>query len=214
MLFNKKSVVITILALFVLTSNCFAKIGASRFKITESEKEFDVIYYVSKDMKSVKNKKNPDVDVTQTFQVKKNKLKGELRYSLFTDCGGDDCDLEIQYAMWVYMCLNNVAGYEVPGDAISSFNDEDVKYEFNGDFGCTAFIQDPKSEYAKGYKYMMVEFFYKKDQGLVMRTFLFNDVAFVGIDEQGMISEDSPLFSNYHSFKFMEKDESGNFIEE
>ena len=61
---------------------------------------------------------------------------------------------------------------------------------------------------------MMVEFFYKEKQGLVMRTFLFNDIDFIGINANGSISPDSVWFANYHTFKFMEKDKSGNYIVE
>lgn len=200
--------------ILVLSSNCFAKISGSRFKITESEKEFDLIYYLTEDMKVAENLDNNDVAITQSFSINKNGKSGEVRYSLFTDCGEDDSDLQIQYAMWVFMCINNIAGFEVPGNAISSFNNEDVKKEFNGDFGCTAFLQDPKSEYSNGFKYMMVEFFYKEKQGLVMRTFLFNDIDFIGINANGSISPDSVWFTNYHTFKFMEKDKSRNYIVE
>ena len=74
----------------VLSSNCFAKILGSRFKIAESEKEFDVIYYLTEDMKVAENLDNNDVAITQTFTINKNGQSGEVRYSLFTDCGGDD----------------------------------------------------------------------------------------------------------------------------
>lgn len=130
----------------------------------------------------------------------------------FADCGKDDSDLQIQYIMWIFMCINNIAGFEVPGENITSFNNEDVKNEFNGNFGCTSFIQNPISEYSKGYKYMMVEFFYKEKQGLVMRAFLFNNLDFIGMTEDGLILSDSALFTNYNTFRFMEKDESGNYI--
>ncbi len=183
-----------------------------RFKITESESEFDVIYYVTEDMEVIPALENNDVSITQAFSVEKNGYKGELRYSLFTDCGDDDESLMIQYAMWVFMCINNAAGYEVPMDTISNFNDSDVSNEFNGDFGCTTFIQEPVSEFGEGYAYMMVEFFYKKNQGLVMRSFLFNEIEFTGMNQDGSIAADSPLFTNYHTFKFMEKNEAGEFI--
>lgn len=39
-----------------------------------------------------------------------------------------------------------------------------------------------------------------------MRTFLFNDIEFIGINPDESISSDNPLFSNYHTFKFIEKD--------
>ena len=197
---------------FFVLGNCFAKIAGSRFKITESEKEFDVIYYVTDDMQVLENKQNDDVSVTQTFSISRNNIDAEIRYSLFTDIGEDDSDLKMQFAALVFMCINNIAGFEVPGNYISSFNDSDVKNEFNGDFGCTAFLQDPKSDYTEGYKYMMIEFFCKKNQGVVMRTFLFNDIDFIGLNENGQILADSIWFANYHTFAFMEKDENGNFV--
>ena len=207
----KSCLLVLTLALFIML-NCFATITGSRFKITESEKEFDVIYYITDDMDILESSPNNDVNVTQAFSISRNGISGEVRYSLFTDTGNDDSDLNLQFSMWVFMCLNNIAGFEVPFNAISSFNNSDVKNEFNGDFGCTVFLQDPQSDYADGFKYMMVEFFYKDRQGIVMRTFLFNDFDFIGIDQNGQLSPDSIWFANYHTFEFMEKDQNGNFF--
>ncbi len=198
---------------FLISYSCLnAEIVGTRYKITDSEKEFDVIYYQTQDMKVIESEKNDDVNITQSFEIDKNNIKGEVRYSLFTDLGGDANTLKMQYAVWVMVCINNIAGFEVSSDSFSNFNDADVKKEFNGDFGCTTFIQNPKSEYGKGYKYMMAEFFCREGQGLVMRAFLFNNLEFTGMNEDGTISSSSALFSNYYTFEFMDKDESGNFI--
>lgn len=212
----KKKTALVIAVSLLVTAVCSAKFIGGRFKVTQSEEEFDVMYYVTEDMKQIKNLENRDVAITQSFKVERNKLKGELRYSLFTDVGDteDEDNLKIEYATWVMVCLLNIAGYDLSPGSISRFNDSDVKAEFNGDFGCTAFIKNPKSDYGKGYKYMMVDFFYKKGQGLVMRVFLFNDMKFSGMDGKGGISMESPLFVNYHSFKFMEKDKDGKYITE
>lgn len=205
-------------ALFLLVcllNVCLALYGGiakSRFKVAESEDEFDVLYFQSPEMQPIESKKNDDVAITQSFLISKNGTRGELRYSLFTDLGGDPESLRAQFVLWVMMCTNNIAGFEVPADAFSKFADSDVKNEFNGDFGCTAFIQNPTSEYGEGYAYMMIEFFCREGQGLVMRVFLFNDTEFIGMDSNGAISDSSPLFSNYHSFVFMDKDESGEYI--
>ena len=207
-----KKVILMFLICVLAFGNCFAEIMGSRFKVTESEKEFDVLYYLTKDMKVAENKQNEDVNVTQTFSINRENINAEVRYSLFTDIGEGDSDLRMQFAMLVFMCINNITGFEVPENAISSFNDADVKNEFNGDFGCTAFFQDPESDYAKDYKYMMVEFFCKENQGVVMRVFLFNDLDFIGITENGQLSPDSVWLANYHTFEFMEKDENGNFF--
>mgnify|MGYP003333689091 CR=1 FL=1 len=181
-------------------------------KRKESEEEFDVIYFQTEDMQPVESLENNDVAITQSFSIEKNGYKGELRYSLFTDCGISADDLMVQYGLWSYMCLCNASGYEVPSSEIAQFSNSDVKEEFNGDLGCTAFIPQPQSEYGSGYNFMMVEFFYKKGQGLVMRSFLFNDFEFLGMNSDGSILSDSALFSNYHTFKFMEKDENGKCI--
>lgn len=207
-----RKIIWALVGLSMLCGVLSAEIAKSRYKITDSEKEFDVAYYQTPDMKVTDPKENDDVNITQAFLIDKNNTQGELRYSLFTDLGGDRETLKMQYAMWVYMCANNIAGFEVPAGAFSNFNDDDVKNEFNGDFGCTAFIQNPESGYGNGYEYMMVEFFCKEGQGLVMRVFLFNSPDFLGLDSAGNVSASSPLFSNYHSFRFMEKDEKGDYI--
>ena len=116
--------------------------------------------------------------------------------------------------MLVFICINNIAGYEVPEKWIKYYKDRDVKKEFNGDFGCTAFIKYPQSDYGNDYKYMIVEFFYKENQGVVMRTFLFNDLELMGVNKKGKFLPDSILLEHYHTFKFMEKDKDGNYIHE
>ena len=194
----KKVFVFTLIILNAVV--CYGEIAKSRFKITESEEEFDVTYYLTEDMQIIPNLSNNDVTVTQSFKLG----DGELRYSLFTDLGGSEDTLQIDYAMWVFMCLSNISGREITGNQISVFNDSDVQAEFNGDFGCTAFIVSPSSEYSKGYSFMMVEFFYKKNQGLVMRTFLFNDISFAGISPDGQMNPDNILNRNYHTFRFMD----------
>jgi len=207
-----KKMMLVILGIITFAYSLTAEIVGSRYKITESENEFDIAYYQTPDMTVIDSKVNNDVDITQSFMIRKNNTEGELRYSLFTDTVGNKDDLKIQYAMWVYICANNIAGFDVANNSFSNFNDNDVKNEFNGDFGCTTFIQNPKSDYGDGYKYMMVEFFHKLDQGLVMRVFLFNSIDFLGMDNDGNILSSSPLFTNYHTFKFMEKNEKGDYI--
>ena len=64
---NKK-VILMFLICFIALGNCFAKIKGSRFKITESEKEFDVMYYLTEDMKVVDNKQN---EIKNKYKVDK-----------------------------------------------------------------------------------------------------------------------------------------------
>lgn len=207
----KKIFLSLFLFIFAAADFCFADIMPGRFKITESESEFDLLYFVTPEMTVIEAEPNEDVNVTQAFLIQKNDIKAEVRYSLFTDTSTNTDDLQMQYAMWVFMCVSNITGIDPSEVSLSTFNDADVKQEFNGDFGCTGFFQDPQSDYAKGYKYMMVEFFYKYGQGLVMRSFLFNDINFLGISDQG-ISADSLWYQNYHTFEFMERGPDGKWI--
>ena len=60
---NKKIVLMILVCLMAL-GNCFATILEPRFEITKSEQEFNVIYYVTEDMKVLETKQNEDVNVT------------------------------------------------------------------------------------------------------------------------------------------------------
>lgn len=201
----KKRILILSTLIFTAVSLCFANIAAPRFKIAESEEEFDVNYYVTENMKILEPVQNEDLDVTQAFMISKNGISAELRYSLFTDTGGSEESFNQQYVALVFTTLSNIYGKPFPLGNIKNFNPEDVKKEFNGDFGCTVTFSDFDSDYGKGYKYMNVCFFYKKNQGLVMRAFLTNDLAFFGINEDGTYFSDNLMAIYFHSFKFMEK---------
>lgn len=207
----KKRIFFIFCAVFLLSLSS-AEIMKSRFKVTESEKEFDVMYYLTDVLKMTKVEKNDDLHVTQAFEIKKDGINAKVLYSLFTDKGGKTETLNMDYSTMVFMCLNNAAGYDVDPRVISMFNDSDVKKEFNADFGCTAFLRNPQSDYAAGYEFMMTEFFYKENQGLVMRSFLFNDFNFLGMDESGRVLASSIWYNNYHTFRFMEKNDKGEFV--
>lgn len=108
--------------------------------------------------------------------------------------------------MWAFMCSSSIAAFKILFESYSNYNDSDVANEFNGDFGCMTFIQNPQSGYSEGYKFMIAEYFYRNNQGIVMRVFLFNDIDFIGINPDGSISETSLWFNNYHTFKFMDEE--------
>ena len=62
----------------------------------------------------------------------------------------------------------------------------------------------PKSVYAEGYNYIYADFFYNQGQGLVIRAFLFKDISFVGVNDDGTVKPDSAMFTNYDSIKFFD----------
>ena len=200
---------ISLAVLFVLVAAVSsAEIAKNRFKITENPAEFTVDYIVTPDMTLVDSKENNDVAVTRTYSVKKGKEEGEIRYSLFTDIGEPDGKEKMQAYIWSLMCTMNMAGYEFPQKNLTPYGDNDVKGEFNGDYGFNAFIRQPKSEYADGFNYIYADFFYKKGQGLVIRAFLFKDISFVGLNPDGSVKPNSALFSNYDSFRFYDSKEA------
>ena len=199
----KKLTAFFVLSMLVIGS-LSAKILAPHFKITESEEEFDVIYYVYDDVMEIVEDKNEDVAVTQAFKVRVDDVEGEIKYSLFTDTGTTEATRKQEMMMWAMMCLLNASGFSdvsaLPNG--SNFKDADVAKEFNGDFGFTCFIMNPTSGYAGDNTYMNVEFFYKAGQGIVMRSFLSKDVRFFGVNADGSVDFDAPFYKYYHTFKF------------
>ncbi len=203
-----KKVISILICLIATVSLSFAEIAKSRFKITENNQEFDIKYIVTRDMQQILSKENPDISVFKTFKIKKGNEEGELRYSLFTDINETDfTNAKMQAYIWSLVCTKNIAGYDFPSNKLTQYGDNDVKGEFNGDYGFTAYIANPQSRYAEGYNYIYADFFYKKGQGLVARAFLFKDISFVGLNSDGSVREDSALFTNYDSFKFYDSKE-------
>lgn len=211
---KKNLLVVGLLCLAGLVcSSCYAEIAKNRFEIATSEEEFDLAYFVAEEFKILKKKNFGDVYVNQAFKFQRDKIKGELRYSLFKDSGGDEGTLDFYYRLCAYTYLYNIAGYDVALSDAQAYPDDSVKEEFNADFGKTIFISKPTSKFAKGYSFMNVDFFYKEGQGLVFRTFLFNDPEFVGVDiTTKTVSMNSMYHDYFHSFLFMDKDENGDYI--
>jgi len=117
----------------------------------------------------------------------------ELRYSLFAQTEYDVANIHRSFALFIIPIINSVAGFEVDLNEVELYNEEDVADEFNGDIGVSAFIPDPPSEYADGYRFMLLSFFCKINQGIVMQAILFDEIEFVGTGEFLEIS---------HSFSF------------
>lgn len=201
----KKSILSTFIILFSLNAVLNAEIAKPRFKNTESEQEFTIKYIETPDMTRIANKENPDIHITRSYAIKRGNNKGELRYSLFTDTGSQKDDAKIQTYVWSTMCLYNMCGFETPKGTLTPYGDNDVKGEFNGTCGFNAYVKNPKSKYAEGYNFLYIDFFYKENQGLVVRTFLFEDTAFLGVTPDGKISADSAWANNFDSFMFIDK---------
>ena len=101
---------------------------------------------------------NPFSEQLDTYYTFTNaKANYQIRYTFFKQTEMDYQNIRMAYAFLILPVIWNVAGYEEEG--ISNFNDSDVKDEFNGDFGSTVFIQNPRSDFGKGYKYFMLNFY-------------------------------------------------------
>jgi hypothetical protein len=115
----------------------------------------------------------------------------QLRYSFFKQTEKDYQNIRLAFGAFIMTVVWNVAGYEE--SKIQNFRDIDVKHEFNGDFGSFVVIQNPKSDYGKGFKYIMLNFYNKINQGMVVQSFLFNDVSFY---------QNKNYIEIFNSFKF------------
>jgi hypothetical protein len=122
----------------------------------------------------------------------------QMRYTFFKQTATtEDMDaLKRSYITYAFAIMMNVSAGRLDTKYITDFKDADVKKEFNGDFGTTVFIQEPDSEYSKGFKYLMLDFFVKKNHGLVVRALLFTDPKFISTLGSASFA---PV---YHSFRF------------
>jgi hypothetical protein len=184
-----KKTAILFLSIFIC-----AALNAEISSIPFSPKEFDVDIYQYPYMILVDNPKSEQVDTYYTFTNESGDY--QVRYTFFTHTEKDFKNIEPAYFTCIFAVISNAAGYELDPNAIVDFKNDDVKQEFNGDFGTTTFIQDPKSDYGEGFKYMLLNTYYKENQGIVFQTILFND------DEKVL---NSPEFIElFHSFRFHE----------
>lgn len=69
-----------------------------------------------------------------------------------------------------------------------------VKNEFNTEFGLTGLVEG-NSMFSNGWKYVMIDGFYKKDCGFIIRYALFNDLSEITKNE-------NQFYSAYHAFRF------------
>jgi hypothetical protein len=153
--------------------------------------EFDVDIFQFPHMLLIDNPLSEQLDSYYTFTDKDAAY--QVRYSFFKQTNRDDSNIKTAYSIMILPIVWNVAGYEEM--RISNFNDSDVQKEFNGDFGSTVFIENPKSDFGTGYKYIMLNFYYKRNQGIVVQSILFNDLNLI----------QNPIFLElFHSFKFHE----------
>jgi len=180
--------------LIILFLSGFASIHAQIASLPFSLGIFDIDFILRPHIIKIENNKSEQIDTHYNFTDRNRTY--ELRYTLFRQTEKNDQDIRKAVAVMAIMTMFNIAGYEFDLSKIYPFNDNDVKKEFNGDFGFVAMIIDPVSNYTKGYKCVRAEIFYKNNIGIVFRTIMTNDINF-------FLNYESIIFDEiYHSFKF------------
>jgi hypothetical protein len=182
--------IVCLIVMVLINIVAFSVIQGPAFEL----EEFDVDIMQYEHMIQIKNLNTEDFDTTYAF-TDKNKTY-QVRYGFFKQIQNDLSlqQIKMPYMMCVMPVTFNIAGFE-EGLSSTNYNDADVKKEFNGDFGTTVYIQNPKSQYGKGFKHIMLNFFCKEKQGIVVQTILFNSLDFL---------EKTEFMEIFHSFKFHE----------
>jgi hypothetical protein len=117
----------------------------------------------------------------------------QLRYTFFSQNRKNTPLVREAYTTLVSSLVTVVSGQKNSPPPIQ-YEDADVLEEFNGDFASTIFLVNPSSDYAKGFTYVLLGFYCKKDLGVVMQAVLFNDLGFVN---------NAQFMDIVHSFSFL-----------
>ena len=166
-------------------------LGAQTWDLPFSAKEFNIDLYKYPYMVLTKNYLTDDINTVYTFVDRNDNF--ELRYALFAQTETNAENIHRSFALFVIPVINNAAGFEVDLNEVELYDEDDVFEEYNGDIGISVFIPSPPSDYGGGHTFMLLSFFCKIDQGIVMQTILFDDLDFAGTEEFDVIS---------HSFSF------------
>ena len=173
--------------------SAFSKIVGLKFKPEEFDDQKYVIKYDPKKVDLLKPK--PLESQTYNYALRDKNGKYEIRYILFkqTEKIPDFEKYKIQVALWSMMVVANITGDENGAEHTSVFKEADVMNEFNADYGFTNFYKNVKTDFSTGYKYLMINFYCKRDLGIMCQTILFNDLSWVKTNE---------FLWLFHSFKY------------
>jgi len=196
----KKSLITISLILLIISAVAAKPKQKPGFKLAESEQEFDVLYLV--DNVNVFPSEPIQTDViptTQALNIDCEGIQAQIRFTLYKDTGIKEKDIEDTFIEFGSSTLFLLSSNEEP--SVSFFPPESLKTEFNADMGFTVMIKDTSSPYFDGYKYAILDVFYKNGQGAVVRTTLFNDIRFATEITETQL----PLhFRFYHNFRFLD----------
>ena len=116
-------------------------------------------------------------DVTYQVAYKYLEEDWEVRMSFFPESHLGDSPVPAKdFSVFSYAVLLNIAQGEDGIVNISALEEADVAREFNADAGFTAILHGDRSQFAKGYTYVMVNGFLKIGAGMTFLHILFSDI--------------------------------------
>ncbi len=169
--------------LLLCSSYGFADIKGLQFEPKQFDENTYIIRYSSATMKMLEVKTLASQSYDFAFQDKEGRF--EIRYILFSQVGGiqDNDDYKMQATLWAVMVISNITGNEDFAQNTSAFGEADVKKEFNADIGFTNFSQGAKTDFTAGYQYIMINFYCRKNLGIMCQTILFNDINWIKTED-------------------------------
>jgi hypothetical protein len=120
----------------------------------------------------------------------------QIWYTFFKQIETDLTNAKVAYMYFFlpfvkYINENNInAKYLYPRFQV---DEKDARNVYNGDYRTSFSFIEPNQDYGSGYKRLELNFFYKKNRGIVIQSILYNELDFVYTEEYREIS---------HSFKF------------
>lgn len=118
--------------------------------------------------------------------------KYEVRYTLFKQIEKQD-DMRKQAAIWANLVTMSIGGSKESVRSTKDYEDSEVQKEFNADFGFSAILSSETTDFTNEFDFIMVNFFYKENLGIMCQTILFNDADIFKSEE---------FFKAFHSFRF------------
>jgi|GEM_PF-5282007 len=179
--------VIVFLVLLYNSVMLIAQIGSIPFALGE----FPIDLYQYPHMILIDNPESVHLDTVYSFTNTERNY--QIRYTFFRQTNRDDPNIRTPFAVMMVPIIWNIAGREVTN--VNNFNDMEVGLAFNGDFGATIFIENPRSDFTEGFDYILLNFFYKNNQGFIVQSIFSNDPHFFTFE--------NIVFSDiFHSFRF------------
>jgi hypothetical protein len=92
------------------------------------------------------------------------------------------CAIEDYVPVFTVLVLMCIAREEIYFGRMVELPEESVKQEFGADHGLSALLKGGSSEFSLGYRYVVVNSFYRKDRGIVNIYFLYDDPEDLDMD--------------------------------